>query len=310
MKHLMAGTRSSQSYLESMPMDTFVQPDQLTHSLGGKWRNGRGQAPCPICQPERRRDQDALSISFSDGKLLLHCFKGNCSFVEIAYAAGLPLESVHIDPAAAREMEVRQAAYIAAKIASARSLWETAQPIAGTKAEAYLRAREITCALPGTLRFIPDIHHTPSDSWGSAMVANVEATGGVHRTFFDKQGKRLNKSAKMMLGPCSGGAVKLSSDPGPLVVCEGIETGLSLLCGLLNGRATVWAALSTSGIKALELPPNPRQLVIATDGDDAGRQAGNSLAQRAWMQGWQVSLLAAPNGQDWNDVLTGNGDVS
>jgi len=189
-------------------------------------------------------------------------------------------------------------------------LWEAAQPIAGTMAEAYLRARAITCALPDTLRFIPDIHHTPSNSWGSAMVANVEATGGAHRTFFDKQGKRLKKSAKMMLGPCSGGAVHLSSDPGPLVVCEGIETGLSLLCGLLSGPAAIWAALSTSGVKALELPPDPGKLVIAMDGDDAGRQAGNLLAQRAWMQDWQVSLLAGPDGQDWNDVLVENGGAS
>jgi hypothetical protein len=220
-----------------------IDAHALTHSLGGYWRNGRGQAPCPICQPECRRDQTALSIAEQGGRLLLHCFKSHCSFVEIAEAANLPLGEVQIDFEAQKETDARQAAYQAAQLAKARSLWDAAQPVTGTKTEAYLRARAITCALPDSLRFLPDIHHAPSSSWGCAMVANVEAAGGVHRTFFDKQGKRLGKNAKMMLGPCAGGAVRLSCGSGPLVVCEGIETGLSLLCGLLRGPATVWAAL-------------------------------------------------------------------
>ena len=97
--------------------------------------------------------------------------------------------------------------------------------------------------------------------------------------------------------------MRLSSAQGPLVVCEGIETGLSLLSGLLPEPASVWAALSTSGMKALVLPSYTGQLIVATDGDDAGRKAGNKLAMRAAMLGWSVSLMSAPDGQDWNDVL-------
>ncbi|WP_299901965.1 toprim domain-containing protein [uncultured Ruegeria sp.] len=108
-----------------------------------------------------------------------------------------------------------------------------------------------------------------------------------------------------MLGPCSGSAVVLSEAAKQLVVCEGIETGLSLLSGLLNGPAAVWAALSTSGMKALALPPHPGNITIATDGDPAGIEAGQSLASRASSLGWQVSLLPAPEGCDWNDVLRG-----
>ena len=141
------------------------------------------------------------------------------------------------------------------------------------------------------------------------MVADVQPTGGVHRTFFAKHGERLSKSAKMMLGACSGGAVRLSEAVGPLVVCEGIETGLSLLCGLLSGPATVWVALSTSGIKGLSLPPRAGDLIIASDGDAAGRDAANNLAQTAHGLGWQVSMLPAPDGQDWNDVLQNGGAI-
>jgi len=129
----------------------------------------------------------------------------------------------------------------------------------------------------------------------------------VHRTFFSKKGQRLENTAKMMLGPCSGGAVWLSNSAGPIVVCEGIETGLSLLSGLLQGPHTVLAALSTSGIRGLTLPLRPRELIIATDSDDsgAGEESGNALARSAHALGWSVSLMPAPSGMDWNDALQG-----
>jgi hypothetical protein len=140
------------------------------------------------------------------------------------------------------------------------------------------------------------------------LVADV-STGGIHRTFFDKTGGRIRGNAKMMQGPCAGGAVALSEGSGPLVACEGIETGLSLLCGLLEGPAVVLAALSTSGLRALHLPPDPGPyagaLIVAADGDAPGRGAATALAERAYCLGWQVSLLNAPDGQDWNDVLQG-----
>jgi len=45
--------------------------------------------------------------------------------------------------------------------------------------------------------------------------------------------------------------------------------------------------------------------VIALDGDEPGRDAARALAERAYGLGWQVSLMPAPNGCDWNDVLGG-----
>ncbi len=110
---------------------------------------------------------------------------------------------------------------------------------------------------------------------------------------------------KAMLGSVTGGAVRLCGGPGPLVVAEGIETALSLACGLLSGPAAIWAALSTSGIRGLRLPAQPGALVIALDGDQPGRDAARALAERAHALGWKVSMLPAPDGHDWNDVLTG-----
>jgi hypothetical protein len=108
-----------------------------------------------------------------------------------------------------------------------------------------------------------------------------------------------------MLGATKGGAVQLSNAPGRLVVTEGIETGLSLLSGLMTEPATVCAALSASGMKSLRPLDQPGDLVIAPDGDAVGREAAQELAHRAYALGWRVSLLPAPDGCDWNDVLTG-----
>lgn len=93
-------------------------------------------------------------------------------------------------------------------------------------------------------------------------------------------------------------------------MAEGIETALSLACGLLRAPATIWAALSTSGLRGLHLPPETGRLTIAPDGDPAGREAAHALAERAHTKGWAVSLLPAPEGRDWNDLLTMEGECA
>lgn len=276
--------------------------------LGGEWRGTYGTAPCPVCQPDRRPDQHALSIREDGGRLLTFCHKSGCSFRAVMEAARLPMAAGAIDLQAAREADTRRASYEAEQRAKARKLWEGGRPISGTKGAAHLRGRGITCAMPPSLRWVTDAYHGPSARWHSAMVADV-SSGGVHRTFFDKSGARLAQNAKMMQGPCTGGAVALSEAQGPLVVCEGIETGLSLMSGLLDGPAEVWAALSTSGIRALTLPPIPRRLIVASDGDPAGAEAAKALGDRAHYLGWDVFLWPAPEGMDWNDVLR-NGIVA
>jgi len=280
-----------------------LDPRQLTADLGGKWHQSYGVAPCPICQPQRRKDQNALSIKLSADRLLLHCKKAGCAFRDILTAAGIAPGHFEVDEAALAAAAHRDAENARIKLQRARSIWDYGVPIEGTKGEAYLRARGITCALPASLRWLADTYHGPSCSYCTAMIANVTPTGGVHRTFFSKKGGRLSRDSKMMLGPCAGGGVALSEEQGPLVVCEGVETGLSLLSGLLDGRHRVVAALSTSGIKGYQLPHEPGQLIIAADGDMAGEDASSVLGRRAHALGWEVSLMLAPSDQDWNDVL-------
>lgn len=290
----------------------MTEAERITRALGGKWYSRFGSARCPAHGDKH----PSLSLSNgTDGRLLLRCHAG-CDFTAILDALrGLGLvasdgrrpETDFAEMARQRAVDVAQAEK---REAQALACWREASPVHGTIAEAYLRGRGITCALPDSLRFHPACWH-PSGKRFPALVAMVE--GGdrlaVHRTYLrsDGRGKAEAEPARAMLGTVAGGAVRLAEAGGSLGVAEGIETALSLASGLLGRPATIWAGLSTSGLRGLVLPPLPGRLTVATDGDEAGRAAGHALATRAAALGWRVSLLPAPEGRDWNDVLAMKG---
>jgi hypothetical protein len=281
----------------------------LTANLGGKWFGRYGVAPCPVCQPEGRKGQDALTLADGRNGLLTHCKKHGCAFRDILAAAGIaPGGYQPPDLAMMAQREAERRAEVARREAQARALWNEAQSIHGTAAEIYLRGRAITCPLPASLRFHPEAWHGPTARRIPAMVALVQGGEGfaVHRTFLrpDGTGKADVDPPKAMLGHVAGGAVVLAEGPARLAVAEGIETALSLLCGFLDGPATIWAALSTSGLRGLRLPAHPARLTLAPDGDDAGRTAAFALAERAHALGWAVGILDPGTGADFNDILT------
>ena len=95
-------------------------------------------------------------------------------------------------------------------------------------------------------------------------------------------------------------AVRLGPAGPKVAVAEGIETALSVqqAAGL-----TTWAALSTSGIRSLVLPPQVREVVLCPDADDAGERAAQAAAERFTAEGRAVSIAKPPAGQDFNDRL-------
>jgi len=274
---------------------------EITMSLGGRWHGRFGSAHCPICQPDRRRDQNALTLADGrDGRLLAHCKKTGCAFVDIVAALALTDGSnLPPDPhevaarKAEREAETRKA------LAKCARIWAGTVPLAGTGGDAYLRGRGIVLSLPDALRWHANLLNATSGRRFPAMVAKVEPTWGLHRIFLPPDGKR----DKLMLGPCAGGAVRLCDGPGPLLVGEGIESTLSALQLLDRDDVAAWAALSTSGMRGLVLPDRPGELILAVDGDAPGRAAGGDLAERAAALGWAVSLADPGDGADWNDKL-------
>ncbi|WP_375664859.1 toprim domain-containing protein [Bartonella sp. CL162QHHD] len=273
--------------------------------MHGVWHGYYGIARCPA------HDDRLPSLSLTnvhDGRLLLICYAG-CSFREIIQALiriGLLGKQAFNQTLSLSKQISADLKRAKQKAERAKAIWQQCQPIKNTLAETYLRMRGITCDLPADLRFHDNCPH-PLGITLPALVAFVKGAGSfaIHRTFLQANGcKTDQKPAKAMLGSVMGGAVHLSqANPKHLVICESIETGLSLLSGLLSEPVNLWASLSTSGMRHVNLPPTKARLTIAMDGDDAGRKAGFTLAARAYRQGFEVFIMQAPYGLDFNDVL-------
>ncbi len=105
-----------------------------------------------------------------------------------------------------------------------------------------------------------------------------------------------------MLGPCHGGAVRLGTSGDVLMVGEGIETCLAAMQATGN---PAWAALSTSGLRALDLPSDVREVIVLADGDDPGEAAARASALRWQREGRRVRIARPPQGLDFNDMLLG-----
>jgi putative DNA primase/helicase len=104
----------------------------------------------------------------------------------------------------------------------------------------------------------------------------------------------------MMLGPCRGGAVRLVHAGEVTLIGEGIET---CLAAMQASDLPAWAALSTSGLRTLELPEDVRGITVLADGDLAGEAAAQAAALRWTRQSRRVRIAQAPAGMDFNDLL-------
>ena len=192
------------------------------------------------------------------------------------------------------------------RIQAARQIWRDALPAPGTPVETYLRGRGITAPIPPSIRYAPNLRHAPTGLTLPVMVAAVQGPDrqitGIHRTYLraDGRGKVPLTTPKMMLGRCAQGAVRLAKAGPKLAVGEGIESSLSVL---QETNIPVWAALSTSGMKALILPPCVREVILLADADRPGKDAAYAAAQRFIREGRVAKIATPPTGNDFNDAL-------
>jgi putative DNA primase/helicase len=189
----------------------------------------------------------------------------------------------------------------------ARELWILAAGATGTLVELYLRSRGIVMPVPLTLRLLPLTKHSPTDQLLPAMIAAVTVWPerrpcAVHRTFLaaDGRGKAAVDTPRMTLGPCRRGAVRLAEATDELMVGEGIETCLAAMQA--TGKPA-WAALSTAGLRSLEIPEQVKQVVVLADADLPGEEAAQYAARRWVREGRHVRIARPPKGQDFNDLL-------
>jgi hypothetical protein len=237
---------------------------ELTKALGGRWYGSYGSSRCPAHSDRN----PSLSVRDSaDGKLLIRCHAGCEQHSVIAALQDLKLWPGGVEASAPQTVLVQQrrrqehAARDCgqdAKRRDALAIWQSATPAGGTLVETYLGWRGLHLPTPTALRFHHALKH-PSEGIWPAMVALVtrgvdDTPLGVHRTFLarDGNGRAPVDPQRMMLGPCSGGAARLAAAGDVLMVGEGIETCLAAMQATSH---PVWAALSTSGLRAaLSLP--------------------------------------------------------
>jgi hypothetical protein len=130
------------------------------------------------------------------------------------------------------------------------------------------------------LRFHAGLKHPSGDIWPAMVALITRAVDGmpiaIHRTFLAVDGcaKAPADPQRMIPGPCRGGVVRLAPAVEVLMVGEGIETCLS---AMMAKGLPAWAALSTSGLRALDLPDHVRDVIVLADGDGCGAKLCFSL---------------------------------
>jgi hypothetical protein len=294
--------------------DFFIgTAEQIALSLEGV-REGQGwRCRCPA------HGGRSLSIKEGqDGIPLYYCHGAGCSYSEIK--AAMHDMGLSTGSAAPRQDNInltfgvrRSPDECERNIGTTVDIYRQSQGAAGTPLLPYIRSRGITLAIPEVLRFHPQAPHR-CGWYFPAMIALVVGPNGTpygcHMTFLKGDGsgkypfpeKSLQRETR---GTVGGGSVQLMPyDPScELCIAEGIESALSAaqLFGL-----PAWAALSTSGLRALELPIEIRKIAIAIDHDlnGAGQVAALSAYTRWTDEGRKVRLLMPPTpGTDFNDML-------
>jgi putative DNA primase/helicase len=282
----------------------------IAKALGGKKAGGGWMARCPA------HDDRVPSLSIRDadnGKILVHCHAGCDQGRVIAALRSHGLweqnDRHRIARAAPRAASNDQPGPDDAKRTEfALSIWQDARPIDGTIVDTYFASRGLHLSPPINLRLHLRLKHPSGGIW-PAIVALVtrgvdDTPLAIHRSYLarDGRGKAPIEPQRMMLGPCRGGAARLAPAGDVLMVGEGIETCLAAM------QATgfpAWAALTTSGLKALDLPSTALDVIVLADGDDPGEAAARDCARRWKRDGRRVRIARPPQGTDFNDLLVG-----
>lgn len=247
--------------------------------------------------------------------------------------------------AAAKARAVEAAKRAAAELKRARGVaqhvWINAEPLRpttrtrpGCDGARYLEARGIDFAQLG--RDVRAIRFSPREKWvgkggdehyGPALVSAMTLANGdfasIHRVWIDpaRPGEKAELDPPRKMWPESeGAAIRLWRGAGffaendatakglscPLVLCEGIEDGLSI--AMMTPEFRVHAAGSLPGLTSYTPPPCASEIIVAADNDWDKPQALALLARaiaRLKEFGKPVRVARSPDGKDFNDLLRG-----
>jgi hypothetical protein len=249
--------------------------------------------------------------------------------------------------ARARKRAAEAKAQLARHRAMAKALWINAKPLRPTSSTErgcpgarYLEARGIDFARLG--RLPRAIHFSPRETWhgpddqehvGPALLSGMTLVDGtfasLHRIWIDpeREGEKADLDPPRKMWPDSQGAAirlwrglnHLSETDAiargvkmPLVVCEGVEDGLSI--AMMTPEHRVHAAGSLPGLWSYDPPDCVSELIVAADNDWDKPQAQALLKrsiERLTKIGasrtppFAVGIARSPEGKDFNDLLRG-----
>jgi putative DNA primase/helicase len=301
----------------------------IKKALGGK----HGKCHCPA-HPD---STPSLSVNEKNGKVLVRCHAG-CSQEAVIAALrqrGLwsgksernrtKMQNIKSDDTKLAEYHRFQKA-MAILRAAAGAVGPVREWNIPSRAplERYLEGRGIN-TLPENAMLLSSAQSerltgkdddTPGTCFPAMVFPIIDATCkllGAHLTWLSKDGStKLNTdNPKRMFGPVKGGYVQLAEIdpdhfPEKLIIGEGIENALSAM--QITGLPTI-AALSAGNMHTLNPPPST-EVIIASDADDTGKEAAESLAQHLLGTNCnRIVRIAEPekpdgvNKYDFNDQL-------
>ena len=283
--------------------------EAIARALGGHRAGATWMACCPVHEDRT----PSLSISTgTDGKVLVRCHAGcdQRDVIAALRARGVwntsERRAIRFSRKPDRVPSPETERDTTRRTEAALAIWRATQLAEGTPVEFYLRSRGIAIPVPPSIRFYAGLKHPSGGIWPAMVALVTRGTSGtlmaVHRTYLARDGssKAPVEPAKMMLGSCRAGAVRLGPVGDRLMIAEGIETALSAIQATAQ---PAWAALSTSGLRTLELPLDVRDVIVLADGDDPGEAAAQECARRWKREGRRVQIARPPQGLDFNDLL-------
>ena len=142
------------------------------------------------------------------------------------------------------------------------------------------------------------------------LARNARGVTGLHQIYITKDGEPAANEIsqiigseygkKRMIGQFAGTAVRFASAGETLIVCEGIETGLSIR--LLTGVDSIAACGTAALLSGVDVPDCVENLLIYADNDAAGMAAAEKLQARE-QQNRNVEIIVPDAGNDWLDYF-------
>ncbi|MDR3427748.1 toprim domain-containing protein [Silvimonas sp.] len=196
-----------------------------------------------------------------------------------------------------------------ATLAKVRQLYAKATVLANSAAEVYLRNRGLRPTAAWDRLRASALRH-PTAGACPVLIAPIDDPNGglvgLHRTYLTPAGaKAAVQEPRLTLGQVRGGAIRLGAPKEELIICEGLEDGLTVF-QQLNEAIPVWVAGGASFLHQMAIPASVRRLTIAADNDAAGQRAALRALDIFGVGGRVVRVMRPePGFKDFNDQLRG-----